>query len=459
MNKEKIIILLCDTLRAKSMPHYGNTRNTIPNLTPFIEEEFIVYKRAYAPAPWTTPSHLSLFSGLYPSQVMETPASFSLDPVFKTLPELFKDSGYKTFAVSCNELVSKGLGFAKGCDIFLQLWLPDPKGEEIFLDLKATSDFDRALKVWSLLLTGRDRKNILKALRIKIYKRYKSISKNATPSTNRAMGLLKKYILQNKDQKVFCFINLMQVHNLYNPPRITRNKFIKDNSKLENYWRQRSPIDHYAVEPFSEELIEYIQLLYEEELLYLDLVIADFINFLKNNNLYDSCTLIITSDHGEHFGENGHIQHHFSVYEPLIRIPLYIKWRGKSDNISKFNDRLIMLQDLYSTFLNLLNHWQPVPDSSFDLTSSEKRPWVVSQLPDITKDIKFCQQKRKSFSIKEIELEDTSLTSYVFDNGTKIIENGSKILRYNLKSDPDEKSSYPVTEEDRLHIQNIKVTL
>ena len=43
---EKVIVILCDTLRAKSLPHYGNERDTLPQLARIIEEDFVVYKRA-----------------------------------------------------------------------------------------------------------------------------------------------------------------------------------------------------------------------------------------------------------------------------------------------------------------------------------------------------------------------------------------------------------------------------
>ena len=115
-----------------------------------------------------------------------------------------------------------------------------------------------------------------------------------------------------------------------------------------------------------------------------------------------------------------------------------------------------MLQDLYTTFINLMNHWQPSPDSSFDLTSHDKRPWVFSQLPDVTYNIKAGQEKNKLFSIKDVGLEDESLAAYVFNERTKIIENGNKVLCYNLKSDPDEKKSFSVSVEQIKMIEKIK---
>ena len=205
--------------------------------------------------------------------------------------------------------------------------------------------------------------------------------------------------------------------------------------------------------------MEYLKLRYEEEVLYLDIVISDFIRFLKKHALYDETTIIITSDHGEHFGENGRFSHTFSVYEPVIRIPLYIKWHGKSENNIKINDNLVMLQDLYSTFINLLNHWQPPPENSIDLTSSYKRSWILSQFPDMFYNIKGCQKKRQTFSIKEIGLEDDSLTAYVFDDGVKIIENGPRVLCYDLKIDPDEKKPYPVSVESMKILEQIKTLI
>ena len=456
---EKVIVILCDTLRAKSLQHYGNERNTLPQLARIIEEDFIVYKRAYAPSSWTIPSHLSLFTGLYPSQVMENRTSFNLNPNFITLADLFKGSGYKTFALIANGFLSDRFGYNKGFDGFFQLWLPKPGEKEILLDLGGSNQFKKLFKLLQLIIMGDNKETILKGARQRMYRRFRMISKDATNSTNRAMNLLKQHILENSAKRLFCFVNLMQTHEKYNPPPLTRNKFIKHNAKYEDYHKRKTSADHYAVEPFSQEFLEYLKLRYEEEILYLDIVISDFIQFLKKHALYDESTIIITSDHGEQFGENGRFAHGFSVYEPVIRIPLYIKWNGNSENNSKVDDRLVMLQDLYSTFITLLNHWQPYPESSVDLTSSCERSWILSQLPDMSHNIKSCQKKRQTFSIKEIGLEEDSLAAYVFNDGVKIIEDGSKVLCYDLKNDSDEKKPYPVSVERIKTLEKIKTLI
>jgi arylsulfatase A-like enzyme len=444
---KRVVVILCDTLRAKSLPHYGNKRNTLPELTSFIDKEFIVYNRAYAPAPWTVPSHLSLFTGLYPVQVMEAKTSFHLNKSFKTLSELFRDSGYRTAAFSSNELVSKQFGFDRGFERFFQMWLPDPEEYDVMLDLKAENDFQRLMNVSRMIIKTGDKRELFKGIRQKIYKKFRNnIFKDASLATGKSFKLLINDIARNKDKKLFYFLNLMQTHEKHNPPACTRNVFVKDNHKHENYYKDKKFIDHYAVEPFSEDLLRYLELLYDEEILFLDRLISDFIQFLKENNLYDETTIVITSDHGEQFGEHGHYTRTFSVYEPVIKIPLYLKWAGETDNSSRIKNEMVMLQDLYSTFLNLLNHWHPYPDSSIDLNSSNKRSWIISQFPDMSHDIKACMQKRQSFSVKELGLEEDSLTAYVMDDGTKIIENGNKISCFNLVKDPDEEKADSISD-------------
>lgn len=454
---KRVVIILCDTLRAKSLPHYGCKRNTIPKLSPTIDKDFIVYERTYAPAPWTIPSHLSLFTGLYPLQVMEKKTSFHLNESFKTLSEIFKESGYRTVAFSSNALISKKFGFDRGFERFFQMWLPDPEEDDVMLDLKAKNDLERLKKLFIMVVSEDDKRRLFRGIKQKMYKRFKNdIFKDSTLATEKSFALLMNDITKNKDQKSFYFLNLMQTHEKHNPPPCTRNIFVKDNIKYEDYYKDRKFVDHYAVERFSDELLKYLELLYDEEILFLNLVISDFINFLKENKLYDETTIVITSDHGEQFGEHGHYTRTFSVYEPVIGIPLYIKWAGKSENDIKVKNGLVMLQDIYSTFLNILNHWHQCPDSSIDLNSSDKRSWIVSQFPDMSHDIIACKQKRQSFSIKELGLEDESLTAFVFDDGTKIIENGGQVSCYNLGNDPDEEQSYSISDEQSELIRGLK---
>jgi len=63
----------------------------------------------------------------------------------------------------------------------------------------------------------------------------------------------------------------------------------------------------------------------------------------------------VTSDHGEHFGEHRLFQHHFSVREPLLHVPLVI--HGLPDVAPAVIDAPVELVDLMPTMLE----WAVVP--------------------------------------------------------------------------------------------------
>ncbi len=71
--------------------------------------------------------------------------------------------------------------------------------------------------------------------------------------------------------------------------------------------------------------------------------------------------------------------HALSLYNELIWIPLMVKY--PPGLVSKgFNDRLVSLNDLYATILDLLNIPFPIPETSFSLLRDEPREVAVSQV-------------------------------------------------------------------------------
>src|SRR6185295_15803032 len=65
---------------------------------------------------------------------------------------------------------------------------------------------------------------------------------------------------------------------------------------------------------------------YDGGIAYLDAQIGDLTNWLKQRNLYDNTLIVITSDHGDAFGEKGLVLHGNSVYQNLVHVALMIKF-------------------------------------------------------------------------------------------------------------------------------------
>ncbi len=60
------------------------------------------------------------------------------------------------------------------------------------------------------------------------------------------------------------------------------------------------------------------------ELLRFDSCFGQFISYLKSRGLYDNSIVVLTADHGEAYGEYGHISHAYGMYPSTLRIPLMI---------------------------------------------------------------------------------------------------------------------------------------
>jgi hypothetical protein len=71
---------------------------------------------------------------------------------------------------------------------------------------------------------------------------------------------------------------------------------------------------------------------YENSVHWIDAQLADFIQFLKEQNRYDNSIIILTGDHGEEFQENGGWFHCSSLKKPQTEVPIMIKWPAWVEN-------------------------------------------------------------------------------------------------------------------------------
>lgn len=120
-----VILIVLDTLRADRLGCYGYARNTSPNLDAFASKS-VRFERAVSQAPWTYPSHRSLFSGLFPT-------AQGLDESTK-LAEVFLQAGFRTEAVTGGGQMDFRMGFAEGFESYRVFdWIREPEWLEDWL--------------------------------------------------------------------------------------------------------------------------------------------------------------------------------------------------------------------------------------------------------------------------------------------------------------------------------------
>jgi arylsulfatase A-like enzyme len=92
---------------------------------------------------------------------------------------------------------------------------------------------------------------------------------------------------------------------------------------------------------------------YEGEIAYLDHQLGVLFDELRKRDLLTKTLVIITSDHGEQFGEHGLFGHTNSLYRPLLHIPLVIV-NPPSVPSGKRVQEAVTLSELPSTVLDLI---------------------------------------------------------------------------------------------------------
>ena len=111
-----ILVVVMDCVRASDFPG-GST----PVAMPFVErlrQSSVSYPRAVSVAPWTLPSHASLFTGLYPwEHGCHGRASLTLDPRIPRLAQTLHTAGYRTLSLSANPIISSFYGLVDGFDV------------------------------------------------------------------------------------------------------------------------------------------------------------------------------------------------------------------------------------------------------------------------------------------------------------------------------------------------------
>jgi len=115
-----VVLITLDTTRADRMGFLGSERGLTPNLDD-LARQAVIFSRAYAQVPLTTPSHAAILTGTYPQF---NHVSNMGDPLGKTLPflpEILHKNGYMTAAfVGALVLDPTKLapGFERGFDVY-----------------------------------------------------------------------------------------------------------------------------------------------------------------------------------------------------------------------------------------------------------------------------------------------------------------------------------------------------
>lgn len=269
-----VLILILDTVRASALSLYGYQRPTTPMLEAWAARG-VVFDSAFAPAPWTLPSHGTLFTG-EPHRALSVSWLKPLDETQPVLAEAFAAAGYRTAGISANFFyVTEETGLARGFDHFV----------------------DHPRTVRQLLLSSVPGQMVAG----RIFGRYEKEREADEMDANVVQTRLRRWIALPSDRPWFGFLNFFDAHKPYFLP-VTGHP---------DFGGSRTERDRYDIAIWS-----------------IDREIGALLRELESQRILEHTLVIITADHGEHFGEHGLHGHAQSLYTPLLHVPLMVLGPG-----------------------------------------------------------------------------------------------------------------------------------
>jgi len=317
----KTIFIVIDTLRADHLKCYGYAKDTSPNIDK-IASEGVLFEKAYASDVPTQPSYTSMFTGqrgVKTGIVSHSPTE-NLEDDITYLSEILGANGHVTAAVSTLYMMRRW--FAKGFHHYMNPFAGVPRA------LLQQVDAD-------------------------------DINSMAIP-----------WIKANANKAFFIFIHYWDPHTRYEPPKPYRTLFYEgedptdpenhslDDLKKSNLWPfyRRLLKSMKNANEFANDItdIEFVKAQYDGEIRYTDDKIGEIIQTLTDLGILDETLLILTSDHGESLGEHSEYFDHCTVYEPIIHVPLIVRYPKEFPKGERIKE-LVQLIDIPYTILKLAN--------------------------------------------------------------------------------------------------------
>ncbi len=301
-----LILIVFDTARADAFTPYGAAADATPAIADLARRGSMV-QTVVAPSNWTLPSHASLFTGLLPGPLgltggkkIGSRVGLNSLPILeanadRVLASVLRDRGFATAAISANPWIHEIHGFGTGFDRFISL-----RNER----------------------TQRGR-----GLRSRFAWLREALRASADSGAAAAREILTAWLAEKDERPFFWFVNLMECHSPYMPPKpyndlggLDRIRAARDASLYQTAEGiYRVCVGELAIDDAAERRMRH---LYARSIRLLDDWIGWMLEALDERGLLEETLVVVTSDHGENLGENGLIGHELSMDQRLISVPM-----------------------------------------------------------------------------------------------------------------------------------------
>ncbi len=416
-----IILISIDTLRADHLGSYGYSRDTSPVLDKLAQES-VRFTAAFAPTPWTLPSHASMLTGMHPYEIGIDNSLRKLPENIPIIAELLTEANYQTAAFvdsSPQGFVGAERGFGRGFEIYRHS--PFRPEQVQRFDMAAT--VDEAVD-W---LGDRD-----PSKPFFLFLHTKSV--HAVPNEAECLDpRCSPY--QKPEPWQFRFIPSDRAPASWTSP--------EGGAGQRYLWSLNAKILDGELDPaeYPSDRLEQLKAFYDAGIYYVDFHLGRLFADLEQRNLLANSIVVVTSDHGESFLDHSLFMHQ-EVFDTLLHIPLIVRLPNLSQ--PRDEERQVVLADILPTLLQQAN--VPVPDHvtgrPLPLMPSSDADASNTDISDDPRDLFSYYLFPRKFTYQALALRRGDWKLVIHN-----LEDPARFHRelYNLSGDPEEQ--LPVTGE------------
>ena len=349
--KPNVLFIISDDLTATALSCYGNKVCKTPNIDR-LASQGTRFTKAYCQGTYCGPSRASFMSGYYPHAIKMLGYGSPRPAIGEraTWAQHFKNNGYYTARVS--KIFHMGVpgGIEKGTD-----GADDPASW--------TERFNSAGPEWKALGDGETLENNADGRKPgpvggNTFVVVEADGNDLVHSDGKTAAKAVELIKQHKDKPFFLGVGFVRPHVPFVAPRKDYTGFLPYSKiqlppKLKDDWADipKAGINYKTSKNMKMDVRRQKKAVggYYASVAFMDRMVGQVLDGLKETGLDEKTIVIFTSDHGYHLGE-----HDFwakvSLHDESAAVPLIIRMPGKKPAVCH---SLVELLDLYPTLSNL----------------------------------------------------------------------------------------------------------
>lgn len=330
------LVLVClDTVRADAFAPWARGTPAMPRSSAWLAARGVTFTQAATAAPWTGPAVASLLTGMLPSEhgARELRDDLKVVPAVTSLAEVLSAQGWFTVAYTGGGWVRRENGMLQGFREPMEPFSFAGEGSAILRVFEAS----RGYRPRFLFFHTYEAHDPYLAPPARLFAPkppppavdLAAIDREAAADGGRS--LVRRFLLDGPTREVV-------FGSAFGGPRkaaVTR-------------WLEHG----YRTDPEGPALAAEAKAAYEAGLRRLDDALVAWLDGIAALGALDDAVLVVTSDHGEGFGEHGTMHHGRRLYDELLRVPLFVS--GPGFPAGRVVDAPCSLLDVVPTALELV---------------------------------------------------------------------------------------------------------